>query len=1386
MAKCFKMKKILGLDLGTNSIGWAYVYEAEKEGEKSSIKKLGVRVVPLTAEEETNFITGKAISTNAERTLKRGARRNLDRFQLRREKLITILKKHHIISENFIYSEEGKQTTFSTYKIRAKAATEKVTKEEFAKVLLAINKKRGYKSNRKTKKEDEGSAVNSIDVAKYIYENNLTPGQYVYELLKNNKKTLPDFYRSDLKKELDKIWDFQKQFYPEILTDELKNLLEGKNAKQTWAICKEPFNIEGIKLKGKADEQKLQRYKFRTMALEQKIDLEQLAIVLQEINSQIKQSSTYLGGISDRSKELYFNKQTVGQYLYAQLKENKHAVLKNQVFYRQDYIDEFERIWETQKQYHPELTNELKKIIRDEIIFYQRPLKSQKGLLSYCQFEKRKKKIIDKETGKEKIITFGHKVIPKSSPLFQEFKIWTILNNIEIRDKINRTKRFLELEEKELLFEELNVVNELSSKNALKLLGKKPGNYELNYEKLEGNKTNALFYNYFEKILNAEGVNVNLKKLSSAEAKKLLVKKFNDLGINTSILEFDSDIKGNDFDKQPIMRFWHLLYSFVEDNSKTGNEKLIEKLNKNFGFPVKYAKIIAEISFKNEYGSLSSRAIRKILPHLKAGNSYDLACSYAGYNHSHSKTKEELEKRELKPFLEILPKNSLRNPVVEKILNQMVNVVNAIISDDELGKPDEIRIELARELKYSAKKREEMTKKIREATKEHEKIREILSHEPFNISKVTRNDIIRYKLWKELEPLGYKTLYTNTYIPKEKLFTKEVDIEHIIPKARTFDDSFSNKTLAIRSINIEKGDNTAYDFLSKKLSKTEFEQYIARVENLYKLKKISKSKYIKLLLKNSEIDDGFIKRDLRNTQYIAKKAKEMLEEVVRTVNTTSGKITDRLRSDWQLIDVLKELNLDKYERVGLVETIQGKDGKSEKIIIDWSKRNDHRHHAMDALTVAFTKPVFVQYLNNLSARKDEKNEMYHTVYGIEQKYLHRNKNGKLLFNPPIPIKEFRKEAKKHLESILVSIKAKNKVVTRNINRIKIKGKNNYKEQSVLTPRGKLHEETVYGKIGWSRIKLDDKISNKQIELIKDERLKNIIKEKIKTKGSIKKAFGKDSAEKIMYKGKIISEVTIDKSSTTKRIEIASFFTDSNKTKSAKEKTINNIIDIKVREIIQNRLDEYAGDFKKAFSNLEKNPIWLDKKRGIKIKRVTIFVGNDTIPIHYKKDHNGKFILDKKGLKIPVDFVVRGNNHHVAIYEDEKGQLQERVVSFFDAVQLKNNGLPVVDKTFNQHLGWKFLFSMKQNEYFVFPNDEFELDEEYLLNPANTHKISTYLFRVQKLTTKDYVFRHHLETTVENKKELKDIVYKRVGLNGIIGIVKVRINHLGKIVHVGEY
>jgi CRISPR-associated endonuclease Csn1 len=1428
------MKKILGLDLGTTSIGYALVLEGETP-EQSQIIQIGARVNPLTTDEQTNFEKGKPVTLNADRTLKRGARRTLDRYQLRRENLIDALLKANIISKDSILAEDGKQTTFETWQLRAKSVSEKIEKDELARVFLSINKKRGYKSSRKAKNEDEGQAIDGMAVAKRLYEGKLTPGQLAFQLINEGKKTVPDFYRSDLQAEFDKVWNTQKQFYPEIFTDEFYKELQGKGQRATSASFWGKYKFNTAENKGKSrEEKKLQAYKWRSDAISIRLEIEEVAYVITEINNNLNNSSGYLGAISDRSKELYFNKETVGQYLYKQLQQNPHSRLKNQVFYRQDYLDEFEAIWKEQSKHHPELTDALKSEIRDITIFYQRKLKSQKGLVSYCEFEHQEKII----NGHKK--TIGLKVAPKSSPLFQEFKIWQVLNNVLARKKgskkrvpksTDQTKKLAEDQEifafdlatKQILFNELNIKGNLKSSKVIELLGYKPADWELNYSDLEGNRTNLALFNAYFKILELEGydikdllkvkshkdeVELNDVDVSALEIKSMIHQIFETLEINTAILDFDAELDGKAFEQQASYQLWHLLYSYEGDDSLSGNEKLYELLAKKFGFKREHAQVLANVSLSDDYGNLSSKAIRKIFPYINELQ-YDKACEMAGYRHSAaSLTKEEIENRPLKDNLELLKKNSLRNPVVEKILNQLVNVVNALLAKNRAIDPnfkfDEIRIELSRELKKNAKERAEMTTNINAAKITNEKIFKLLQTE-FGVKNPTRNDIIRYRLYEELKNNGYKDLYTNTYIPREILFSKQVDIEHIIPQSKMFDDSFSNKTIVFRKDNLDKGNKTAYDYIESKFGADTLEEYLKRLESLYKLGKdegISKAKYQKLLKQESEIGDGFIDRDLRDSQYIAKKAKNMLYDITRSVVSTSGQITDRLREDWGLINIMQELNFEKFKALGLTEHVEKKDGTSKERIVDWSKRNDHRHHAMDALTVAFTKHSHIQYLNYLNARKNENHKLHGNVIAIETKEtelrIDDEGNKKRVFKLPIP--NFRQVAKEHLENVLVSHKAKNKVVTKNKN--KTQSRNGEKVKVELTPRGQLHKETVYGKYHYY-VNKEEKVSGKfdeaTIAKVSNPLYRTLLQLRLKENGNdAKKAFtGKNTLSKTpIYLNDAKTETVPEAVNLTWLEADYSIRKDITPENFKDEKTIEKVLDKQVKDILLARLKQYS-DPKKAFSDLDKNPIWLNKAKGITIKRVTISGVKNAEFLHFKKDHLGKEILDKDGKRIPVDFVSTGNNHHVAIYKDEQGNLQERVVSLFDAVQLVNSGEPVIDKTYNQSIGWQFQFTMKQNEYFVFPNEKtgFNPVEIDLLDPKNKKLVSPNLFRVQTIsvvlygnnTVRDFKFRHHLETTVDDKKELQGVTYQQIkSLAPLNKVIKVRLNHLGDIVGVGEY
>lgn len=1354
------MRKILGLDLGSTSVGWAFIHESE---ETTKIIGAGVRVVPISTDEATDFQKGNAISINKNRTLARGARRGLQRFKLRRDAILRIFKSIGFVSQNFKYAEEGKSSTHQSYAIRAKAASEKVNPEELVRVLLMLNKKRGYKSSRKGQDasadsiENVGQAIDGMEVAKEMQAKNMTPGEYAFQLLSQNPKAkLTDFYSSDLENEIVAIIETQLKYHADLPID-LALQIKNKSKNATYYHFSTTLGIPYAENKGTRDEKKIQAYAWRSLAAKMKVEKSEMAFIIGEIKDSISKSSGYLGNISNRSKELAFNQQTVGQYQYKKLQDNAHESQRNMVFMRADYIHEFDQIWEVQKSYYPSLTVELRKEVRDITIFYQRKLKSQKHLISFCELDSR------------------FRVAPKSSPIFQEFRMWQNINNIDVV-----SKSFVYDEDvREGIHDILSNAGRLKDSELLKAIGANPKTDKLNFKEIQGDITRSEFVRVFKAVWEEKGNDVATlgSPIRTSDVKRIL----HDLSLPQDLLELNMNLAGNNFDKQPYFQLWHLIYT-VEDD-----QILIENLKKKFNLPEEFSKALLSIRLEPNYGSLSARAMRKIIPHLEAGIEYSAATICAGYA-SHSKmslTKEENESRILAEKIDLVKKNSLRNPVVEKILNQTINVVNAIMESELYGKPDEIRIELARELRANNEQRKLMTSNIANATKAHEEIREKLRSE-FHISRVTKNDIIRFKLWQEV---GCISLYTGKTIPASKLFTNKYDIEHIIPQSRLFDDSFSNKTLCERELNIEKGNQTAFSFLKQKWNSAEFDQFVARVKELGKENKIKKSKMGKLLLSNEQIPEDFIARQLIETQYISKKAKEILLQVCRNVYSTTGSITDRLREDWGLTDVMKELNFEKYKLAGLTYEETGKGGERLQKIKNWSKRDDHRHHAMDAITIALTRQGYIQYLNNLNSRAD----MTSATHGLEIKYLEK-KEGKLRFKLPTPT--IREEFKKTLENILISFKAKNKVVTKNKNIIKTK--TGSKETIQLTPRGQLHKETIYGKklqYDTSFVAVGLKMNAELIAKVAKKNEREALLARLEANNNDpQKAFsGKnslannpiylDSRQKYMIADKV--KLVALEELYTKRVSVG---------QNLDVKQIEKIIDPGVKQKLLDRLSAFNGDSKKAFVNLDENPNYLDKAEKIAIKRVTMTGVNNVEALHTRKDLHGKVILGSNENPIPVDFVTTGNNHHVAIFEYQNGDIQEsKIVSFFEAVIRINNNIEVINRTSNE--GFNFLFTLKTNEYFVFPNNDFDPNEVDLLNKNNYNLISHNLYRLQSLsqikygnsTVRSYDFRHHLETTLKKDLVYKGTLFKQIkGLNDLKGVVKVRINHLGQIVKVGEY
>jgi CRISPR-associated endonuclease Csn1 len=918
------MKKILGLDLGTNSIGWAVVSTNENDL-PVKIESLGSRIIPMDAEEMGKFNSGNTISKTANRTSFRGTRRLKERSLLRRERLHRVLNilgflpEHYVQeigwninepktygkfiddqepklawrSENGHYQflfmdsfhqmlEEFRQTNpdfvqnskkipldWTIYYLRKKALTQKISKEELAWIILNFNQKRGYYQLRGEDEIEEKTKEYVLSL-KII---NIEKGEIDK---KNNKRYWYNFslengwiYSATFVEKPNWIDETKEFLIIEELDEhgEIKLIKDNKNSNS--GVEKRRISLlpsfEEINLMGQKDQDKI--YK----------------------KIKIKTELT----ISNSQK-------TVGTYIFDSLLNNPSQKIRGKLvrtIERKYYRDEIEAILEKQSEFHPELmdrklylkcinelyrSNENQKsniqnwsfvdLFIKDILFYQRPLKSNKSLISNCPFESRYS---------PKGEHFGVKCIAKSHPLFQEFRLWKFISNLKIfeREKeINGkyftdyevTSEFLQTEDDYVaLFDWLNERKEITQDSLL-------GSY-FKIKKIKGKEYSYPYrWNYVED-----------KTYPCNETRGTILLKLEKAEIDKSFLTPEIE-----------EQLWHILYS-VEDKIEleTALNRFAEKSELNEHFVTIFKKFPP---FKKEYGSFSAKAIKKLLPLMRMGKYWSLdeidkntveriekiingefdekiqthireklielksitefkglpehlACYivYNRFSEAKEVTKWETPK-DLDDFILKFKQNSLRNPIVEQIILETLRTVRDIWITE--GHIDEIHLELGRELRNDKKERERLSKVVTENENTNLRIKAMLMefknpnfqidgvipHSPTqqeilkiyeefaigNLSKEdsdyefinkisksstpTSTDILRYKLWLEQK---YKSPYTGLIIPLGKLFTEAYQIEHVIPQSRFFDDSFSNKVICESEVNALKDRELGYEFI---------------------------------------------------------------------------------------------------------------------------------------------------------------------------------------------------------------------------------------------------------------------------------------------------------------------------------------------------------------------------------------------------------------------------------------------------------------------------------------------------------------------------------------------------------------------------------------------
>ena len=1227
------MKKILGLDLGTNSIGWAVVNaeEVNRENETSflkpaSISAAGSRIIPMSADILGDFDKGNSVSQTAERTGFRGVRRLHERNLLRRERLLRVLKLMNFLPEHyanqidrygkfinhsepklawtkdetgkyrFIFEDSfnemladfaknqpqlvanGKKVPYdwTIYYLRKKALSQKLTKEELAWILLQFNQKRGY-----------------------------------YQLRGEEEEEAPD-------KEVEFL--AQKVVRVEA-TDE-------KKGKDTWynvylengMVYHRPSSVP-LDWEGKVKEFIV------TTDLEKdgspKIDKE--GNIKRSFRAPKEDDWTLVKKKTEF--DIDNSHKTVGCYIYDALLQNPNQKIVGKLVRtveRKYYKDELKQILDIQKALIPELQDDalykacieelypnneahrnniakpdFANLFINDILFYQRPLKSKKSLISDCPYESH----FDKDG-----IEYPIKCIAKSNPLFKEFRLWQFVQNLRIYQR-ERTISDGELD----LFGNASLGKLETDVDVTAELLKTEDDYVVLFDWLNDRATikqDTLLNSYF-KFKKEKGKDqypyrwnyVEDKEYPCNETRAEILKGLGKCGVDVNFLT-----------KEQEMQLWHILYS-VEDKIEIG--KALKKYAEKNSLPESFADVFAKIkSFKKEYGSYSEKAIKKLLPLMRMGKywsadaidaktkeridkiitgEYDekirtrvrekainltdeahfrglpiwLACYIVYDRHSEAKEIEKWEKPEdIDKYLKDFKQHSLRNPIVEQVVTETLRTVRDIWKQE--GNIDEIHVELGREMKNPADKRKRMTETIQQNENTNLRIKAMLMEfmnpemgienvRPYSpsqqdilriyeenaldnltkddkefefVSKISKtaqpskSDIVRYKCWLEQK---YRSPYTGEMIPLAKLFTSAYEIEHVIPQSRYFDDSFSNKVICEAEVNKLKDRQLGFEFIKNhKGEKVQLSQgktvEILSVEVYEKFVKDhysnNRTKMKKLLM--DDIPDGFIERQLNDSRYISKLVKGLLSNIVReklpngdyeqeavskNLISCNGSITDRLKKDWGMNEVWNGIVLPRFRRLNeligkdVFTAISAEGHEIPAMPLELQKgvnkkRIDHRHHAMDAITIACATRDHVNLLNNEAAHSKHNANRYQLQRKLRrfEKTIVDGKEIEVAKEFLKPWNSFAIDAKQALENIIVSFKQNLRVINKTTNRYQHfdeSGKKVFDKQKKgdsWAIRKSMHKDTGWGEVNLRFIKevsLNDALRNPKSIVNKD-------------------------------------------------------------------------------------------------------------------------------------------------------------------------------------------------------------------------------------------------------------------------------------------------------------
>lgn len=969
----------------------------------------------------------------------------------------------------------------------------------------------------------------------------------------------------------------------------------------------------------------------------------------------------------------------LGEYFYKCYQEGE-KIRTRYTSRKEHYKAEFDEICRMQS-----LSEELKKAL-ERAIFYQRPLKSQKGLVGRCTFEK------------------GKSRCPVSHPRFEEYRMLCFVNNIKIQTPRDETLRsltsderaqiiplFLRKSKKQFDFEDI----------AKKLAGKN------NYAYFKNHSGKPYLFNYrMNTSVSGSPVTAHLQGIFGEKWEDALTWRYV-VGKGKSLGQIVNDV-------------WHIIFSFDDD------DKLKEFAITKLQCTEDEADDFCKIPVPQDYASLSLNAIEKILPFLREGMLYSHAVFLANMGKAlpaeiwdnpdnrksiiravadiiecnpgeNENTKAfrigefiednfnvpsaEVKNRLYHPsMIETYPEgkpdehgkvrlgsprtSSVRNPMAMRSLFRLRKLINTLLDEGRIDRATKIRIEFARGLNDANRRKAiEAWQREREAERKkyRNEIKELYRQECGHEIEPTDTEVLKFQLWREQNEI---CPYTGRKIPISQFIgaDPEFDIEHTIPRSVGGDDSQMNKTLCENMFNRQqKGRNLPSKLANYDEVLVRVADWNERCENLRKQIERTRGSFSTKEIKDAmiqkrhklqmeldywsgkyrrftmtEIPEGFSNRQGIDIGIISKYARLYLKSVFSKTYVVKGLTTAEFRRMWGL--------QEQYEK---------------------KERVNHAHHLVDAVTIACIGP-------------DEYTQMATYFYDAElYRWQHNRKKPQF----PKPWPTFTEDVIALEQELLVSHHTPDNMSRQTKKKLRIRGQVRCGEDGKPlyvcgdSVRGSLHQDTFYGAI---------LREEKDGEMV----VKHVVRKEL------------------------------------------------SKLNPGDEK---NIVDDVVREKVRVAIAEVG--FKQAM-DVVNNPIWMNEEKGVQIKKVRCFAKHVTSPICLKEHRDQSHHDHKRHLR-----VVNDGNYMMAIYEglDTKGKTK-RDFEIINNLEAANHFKTSNDKeTFPDIVpitkkDLPFKFALKTGTMVIF----WESEPQELLS-LNKKELRDRLYKVTKLNKDGRItFKFHQE------------------------------------------